>query len=377
GLAPRGEPLPFVAIDAGASETAILCGAFRDGSPDEVGAGYQRIVEHVAPIVLPSLAGERLVHGLAYRVYTASGSSMRGQGVAFAPPEGEALSPGFETLLVETPEALANTRVLKEAVRGILEHPTPTPLPDALWLFGGDGQVVEARVLIDRMALIEWLRAELGQAALAVRDAIVKGFEQITRAEPPYGTMRVLLGGRLSMHPHFQERLEAALPPGVKFHRFREPDETNLNAPTVKLATAHGILALRYQPLQPTSVKDERTAFGWRVGRNRQGKLLAALDETSGYDAWRELGPCTRSEVQVLFTPADPAVADVAADAPGVRTLTCDVGYDAVGYRLYVRAVGLSHVELSLGPPGGRPDDAAPTWGLELTQGYVVPVTRR
>jgi hypothetical protein len=377
GIAPRGEPIPFVAIDAGASETAVLCGAFRDGSSDEVGAGYQRIVEHVDPVVLPDIAAERLVHGMAYRVYAASGSSMRSHGIPFSAPEGEALLAGFETLLVETPEARANTRVVKDVVRGILENPSPTPLPDALSLYSGDGSVVDARVLIDRAELVEWLRGELARAAAAVKDALLKGFEQITRAEPPFGAMRVLLGGRLSMHPYFQEKFEAALPPGVKVHKFREPDETNLKAPTVKLATAHGILALRYQPLQPTSVKDERTAFGWRVGRNKQGKLLAALDETTGYDVWRELGPCTRAEVQVLYAPVDPSLVEMPADAPGVRSLTCDVGYDAVGYRLYVRAVGLSHVELSLGPPGGRPDDAAPTWGLELSQGYVVPVTRR
>lgn len=377
GIEPRGEPVPFVAIDAGASETSVLCGSFRNGSPDEVGAGYERIVEHVEPVLLPDVAGERLVHGMAYRVYAASASSMRGNDVPFAPPDGEALVPGLETWLVSTPEAHANARVLKDAVRSILENPTPTPLPDSLSLCATDSRVVDARVLIDRAELLQWLRGELDRAAVAIHDAIERGFQQITRAEPPYASMRLLLGGRLSMNPYFQEKLAATLPSIVKTHKFREPDETNLNAPTVKLATAHGMLALRYQPLQPSAVKDDRAAFGWRVGRNKQGKLLMALDESTGYDVWRELGPCTRAEVSVLYVPVADAAPELAADAQGVRSLTCDVGFDAVGYRLYVRAVGASHVELSIGPPGGRPDDGAPTWGLELNQGYVVPVTRR
>lgn len=377
GIAPRGEPIPFVSIEAGASETAILCGAFRDGTPDEVGRGYQRIVEHVAPIILEDLAGEMLLHGMAVQVYAASASSMRNHGIPFAPPRGVVAPPGLEHLFVETLDARVNARLLKDAVRSILENPAPTPLPDALSLFDGSGDVREVRVLIDRASLVAWLRTEFDRAAASVVAAIRKGFEQITRAEPPFASMRVLLGGRLSLQPLFQERLEAALPAGVKVHKFREPDQTNLRAPTVKLATAHGILALRYQPLQPATVKDDRAAFGWRVGRAKQGKLVAALDETTGYDAWRELGPCTRPEVQVHFCPADPSVAEIASDAPNVRSITCDVGFDAVGYRLYVRAVGLAHVELSLGPPGGRPDDAAPTWGLELLQGYVVPVSRR
>ena len=377
GIAPRGEPVPFVSIEAGASETAVLCGAFRDGSPEEVGAGYHRIVEHVAPIVLPQVGGERYLHSLAYRVYAASASSMRNNGIPFAPPSGEPLLPGHEERLVETFDAQVNVRIFKDALRSILENPLPMPLPDSLSLFGSDGQLHDARVMIDRASLLEWLKSEFASAAQAIKNAIVSGFEQITRAEAPYGTMRVLLGGRLSMHPWLQERLEATLPPGVRIHKFREPDDTNLNALTVKLATAHGILALRYQPLQPTAVKDDRAAFGWRVGRSKQGKLLAALDQHSGYDAWRELGPCTRPDVQVFFVPVGRASEDISADDPHVRSITCHVGFDAVGYRLYVRPVGLSHVELSIGPPGGRPEETAPTWGLELTQGFVVPVVRR
>jgi hypothetical protein len=377
GITPRGEPVPFVSVDAGASETAVLCGALRDGSPSEVGAGYHRIVEHVEPIILPNVGAEHYLHGLAYRVYAASASSMRNHGIPFAPPPGEALLPGHEERLVATFDAQVNMRILKDAVRSILESPSPVPLPDAVPLFSVDGHVHDVRVMIDRASLLVWLKEQLDQAAEAVRAAIVAGFEQISRAEAPFSTMRVLLGGRLSMHPYLQERIEAALPPAVRVHKFREPDGTNIDAPTVKLATAHGILALRYHPLQPATVKDDRAAFGWRVGRVKQGKLIAALDESSGYDAWRELGPCTRSEVQVAYVAREHAHPEMAGDDPAVRTVNCDVGFDAVGYRIYVRPVGLSHVELSIGPPGGRPDDAAATWGLELTQGYVVPVTRR
>ncbi|MBM4358342.1 MAG: hypothetical protein FJ096_09565 [Deltaproteobacteria bacterium] len=377
GVLPRGEAVPFVSIEAGASETAVLCGALREGTPDEVGRGYQRIVEHVEPLVLSDVAGDAWLHDMAHQVYVASASSMRAHGVPFFPPRGATAVPGCETLLSDTLEAQSNARLLIEAVRPILENPAPAPLPDALSLFDATGAVREVRVLVDRAALVAWLRAEFERAALSIVAAIRRGFEQITRAEPPFQSMRVLFGGRVSLHPQFQERVEALLPPGVKVHKFREPDHTNLHAPTVKLATGHGILALRYQPLQPATVKDDRTAFGWRVGRSKQGKLLSALDESTGYDAWREFGPCTKPEVQVLYVPFDPSTSEVAADAPGVRSISCDVGFDSVGYRLYVRAVGLSHVELSLGPPGGRPDDAAPTWGLELTQGYVVPVSRR
>jgi hypothetical protein len=278
---------------------------------------------------------------------------------------------------VKTCDAEVNVRLLKDAVRSILEKPGPTPVPDMVQLYASDGRVRDVRILIDRAVISEWLRGQLSEAAVEVKEAIRRGFEQITRAEPPYLGMRVLLGGRLSMHPFFQERIEAILPPGVRVHKFREPDETNLAAPTVKLATALGILALRYQPLAPTAVSDDRDAFSWLIGRAKQGKFLTVLDHSGGYDAWRELGPCTRPEVTVLYVPLNAARDDMSGDDPVVRKIICNVGYDAVGYRIYLRAVGLQHVELSIGPPGGRPDDDAPTWGLELSQGSVVPVSRR
>ncbi len=377
GISPRGEPIPFVSVDAGASETAVLCGSFRDGTPEEVGAGFQRIVEHVEPIILPNVGAELMLHRMAYKVYASSAMSMKNNDIPFTPPPGEEPLAGHEERMVRSFDAQVNVRLLKDAVRPILEKVGPSPVPDSAQLYGSDGRVREVRIMVDRAVLAEWLRGQLSEAAVAIKEAIVRGFEQITRAEAPYLGMRVLLGGRLGMHPLLQERLEAILPQGVRSHKFREPDETNLSAPTVKLATALGILTLRYQPLAPSAVSDDRAGFGWRIGRSKQGKLLTVLDESCGYDAWRELGACTRPEVTVLYVPVHEARDDMSVDEPQVRRITCDVGYDAVGYRIYLRAVGLAHVELSIGPPGGRPDDDAPTWGLELVHGTVVPVMRR
>jgi len=78
----------------------------------------------------------------------------------------------------------------------------------------------------------------------------------------------------LGMHPFLQERLHAVLPPGVRIHKHKEPDETNLAAPTVKLSVALGILALRYEPMDPTAVTDQRSAFEYVVGRPRRGKAV-------------------------------------------------------------------------------------------------------
>jgi hypothetical protein len=161
----------------------------------------------------------------------------------------------------------------------------------------------------------------------------------------------------------------------VKVHKFREPDDTNLAAPTVKLATTLGILMLRYQNLGPAEVNDDRASFNYQVGRAKRGKLLTVLDASVGYDVWRELGACTRPDVQVLYTTT--SADDLAADDPTIQRVTCNLGFDAVGYRIYMRAVGGDRVELSVGPPGGRPDDDAVVWAVDLGSASAMPMSRR
>ncbi|MCA9620959.1 MAG: hypothetical protein KC731_18180, partial [Myxococcales bacterium] len=376
GIAPKGdEAVPFVSIDAGACEVAILCGLYRRGKPDEVAAGFERIVEHVEPTVLSGVGAEQLLHRLAYRVYEASGSSMRSNDIPFVVPPGDSLIEGHEERLVVSADADANVRLLKDAVRNVLEKPGPSALPDLVQLFGTDGRVRDVRIMIDRAALSEWLRGQLSEITVAIKAAIDKGMDQVCRGDIPWADLRILLGGRLGMHAFLQERLDAIVPQGTRVHKFREPDETNVAAPTVKLATAFGILALRFQPMAPSEVTDDRASFDYKVGRAKRGVLLAVLDGHTGYDVWKELGACTRPEVTVLYTTGS-APDDIDADDPSVRSVVCPLGYDAVGYRVYLRAVGGHRVEVSVGPPGGRPDDDAPLWAVDLAAAVAEPMSR-
>lgn len=379
GIAPKSnDAVPFVSIDAGASETSVMCGQYRKGTPDEMAAGLEKVVEHVEPAVLSHLGAEHLLHRMAYKVYAASATSMKHNDIPFAPPAGEELlddpaDPQVKARLISTLDSTVNVRLLKDAVRPILEATGPQPLPDLVQLFASDGRVRDVRIMIDRAVLSEWLRGQLSEAAVEIKESIAKGFSQITRDEAPYDELRVVMGGRLGMHPFLQERLEAVLPAGVRLHRFREADD-NLVAPTVKLATALGILTLRHHHMGPSKVKDDRANFGYRVGRAKQGKLLAVIDSSTGYDAWRELGACTRPDVTVLYTDVTKA-GDVPTDDPSIRRVVCTLGYDAVGYRVYMRAVAGTRVEVSVGPPGGRPDEDAPMWGIDLEAGSAEPVS--
>jgi hypothetical protein len=381
GALPKpGEAVPFVSIDAGASEMAVLCGLHRHGSLEETVGGFDRVVEHVAPTVLPHFGGESLLHRMALQVFVASATAMKHNEIPFMLPpstvadgtvaDGQSAAPEVVELLSDQPEAQVNVRLLKDAVRPVLESSLPQPLPDLLPLFAKDGRVRDVRIIIDRTSLVEWLRAQLSQAAVEIKDAVVAGFERVTRNTVGFDELRVFMGGRVSMHPVLAERLASVLPQGVRIHCFREPDETNIAAPTVKLATALGILTLRNQQMSPTSVSDDRSSFKFRVGRGKRGKMLVVLDASTVYDQWCELGACTRPEVSVLYLPTEASASiDIDIDASGVRSVLCNLGYDAVGYRVYLRAVSGSRVEVSVGPPGGRPDDDAPRFALDLVAG--------
>jgi hypothetical protein len=375
GIAPKGEePVTFVSIDAGAHETAVMCGLYRNGTLDEVAAGHQRIVEHIEPTVLPDFGGELLLHRIAYKVYAASSTSMKHADIPFELPPGDDPMDGASDRLVQSLDASTNVRILKDAVRTILEKAGPSPVPDMVQLFARDGTVKDVRIMIDRASLSEWLRGQLSEAAVRIKSAIDQGLDQLCRGDIPWGEVRIFLGGRLSMHPFFQERLAAVLPSGVRIHKFREPDETNLAAPTVKLATALGILLLRYHPVVPAEVTDDRASFNYRVGRAKRGKLLTVLDASVGYDVWREMGACTKPEVLVLYANSN-TPEDIDAADPAIHTVTCSLGYDAVGYRVYMRAVGGSRIEISVGPPGGRPSDDAPLWSVDLATATSEPVS--
>ena len=88
------------------------------------------------------------------------------------------------------------------------------------------------------------------------------------------------------------------------------------------------------------------------------------------YDIWREMGACTKPDIEVLFMLAEDD-GEVAADDPRVRRAVCALGSQAVGQRLYMRAVGSARAELAPGPPGGEPQKGAAVWAVDLKAGIA------
>jgi hypothetical protein len=360
----KGESVPFATIDAGASEAGMLFGILRPAKGDERDDGAERMVEYVDPASIPWLGGERLLHRLAYLVYQASEARMREMRIPIEIPTGGDASIVGD-LGTASPEARANTVLLRDHLRPLLEAPPPEAgkkgpkIAESLRLLTAEGDAVDVSLTIQRESLVKSLEAWLTEGAAAFKHALDHALTKIGRDPDPYEGLHVMVGGRLGMHPFFARQLAAVLPSNVAVHRFKEPDRANFTAPTVKTACVLGVVAMRYERIGAVLRSESRTAFRYRVGRSRHGQLADALDPTVEYDFWREAGACPKPDMEILFMTAEDD-GEVAADDPRVMRATCRLGPKAVGQRLYVRAIGPTTVEVTFGPPGGAPAEGAP-----------------
>nr|AYM54512.1 hypothetical protein [Racemicystis crocea] len=375
-IQPKDGPIPFATIDAGASETGFLFGVLRAAKPEERDQGLERMIEHLEPSSLPWLGGERLLHRLAYRVYGANAAAMREARVIFERPSEEPAHADLAELGSSSPDARANVVLLKDAIRPLLEQAAiegPRPaikLPASVQLFDESGVTRDVPVAIDQDAIGQAIDGWIRDGVLAFNEALEAALDKIGKEPDRYEGLRVILGGRMGMNPRFAEELARVLPSKVQVHRFKEPDRVNLTAPTVKTSTALGVLTMKYDKIGAALRADTRDAFRYRVGRSRHGQLADALDPSVDYDVWREMGACTKPEVELLYMPAEDD-GEIAADDPRVLRALCPLGFGAVGQRLYVRAVGPARVEVAAGPPGGEPDADALRWAVDLKTSHV------
>jgi hypothetical protein len=365
-IQPKMDQIVFATIDAGASEMGMLFGILRQAKPDERVDGSDRMVEYLEPKSVGWLGGERLLHRLAYRVWVKNADVMAGARTPIEQPAEEPAADVGADLVVRSPEARANVQILKDALRPLLEQPGAKhrfPLSVRLATVDGDGRDVSLQV--DRDATLAAITGWFDEGIAAFRDALGEALTKIGRDPDPYDGLRIILGGRMGLHPYLADALTRALPSKVQIHRFKEPDRHNLITPTVKTSCVLGVLGLKYDRIGALHRAEKRDAFRYRVGRNRHGQLSDVLDPTVEYDVWREMGACSKPDVEVLFMLAEDD-GEVAADDPRVRRATCSLGAQAVGQRLYIRAVGPARVELAAGPPGGEPQKGAPVWAVDL-----------
>jgi hypothetical protein len=368
-IQPKTDQVVFATLDAGASETGMLFGILRQAKTEERTDGFDRMVEHLEPRSMPWLGGERLLHRLAYRVYLASAAAMNDARIPFERPSEEPAPAEPAELLAPSPEARANVQALKDLLRPLLEQSeTRMKLSPTARLSSQNGDAREVYLTLDREALVRALEDWFRQGITTFKEHLGEALAKVGRDPDPYDGLRIILGGRMGLYPFFGDELVRQLPANVQVHRFKEPAKNNLITPTVKTSCVLGVLGLKFDRIGAVQRAEKRDAFRFRVGRNRHGQLSDVLDPTTEYDLWREMGAGTKPDVEILYMPAEDD-GEVAADDPRVRRVTCSLGHQAVGQRLYMRAVGPARAEVAAGPPGGEPAKGGPVWGIDLKAG--------
>lgn len=366
----RGEPVLVGCVDAGASHTGIVLGHLRPARPDEREQGHNVVIEHLEPSSVPGFGGEQVLQRLAETVWTQHEAQVLEHRIPLDVTVTGASLAGAPELVSTSPEGRANALLLRDALRPFLEATATAKAPTAIVLFDDQGASRELTLTLDEAALKAMVEATLVEGAKAVFEHIDEGISKIGKDPSPYDGLRLVLGGRLGLHPVLQDALRKLLPEVASMHRYREPDKTNLGAPTVKTAVTLGLLAMKNDKVGATLRSESRTPFRYRVGRARHGQLSDALTPTSDYDLWYEVGAQTKPSIEVLYMRAEDD-GEVAADDPRVVRVLCELGDAAVGQRLYFRAVGPLRVEVSVGPPGESPSGDAPKLGIDLRTGVV------
>jgi hypothetical protein len=370
---PKDGPVNFAVFEAGASEAGLAFGLMREPTSDERKDGLSMVIEHLDTVSIPWFGGERLLHSLAYQVYCEHLSDAMALGLPFDLPPGHPPVQGAESMFEPSPIGRANAYLLKEALRPLFEGDPTYRLPTSVRLGSADGASHELRLALNRAALKQLVESWFAAATNEFVHHLHSALQRLARGSDPFEGLRVFLAGRMTMNTTLQEVVARSLPSSVRLHRFREPDRTNLQAATVKTAVALGALSLRIDKVGVMKRAEQRDAFRHRVGRARHGQLIDVLDPSVEYDAWRELGPCTKPTVELLFMGAD-YDGEVASDDPRVIRVEVEVGADGVGRRLFLRAVSATRVEVGLGLPGEPPDAEGRRAAVDLSTGMAFPL---
>ncbi len=367
GLQPKGEPIPFFVVDAGATETGMVGGLYRDATADERADGFDRVVEHLEPSAIPTLGGEVLLQHAAASLFREHLDAMLAAKIPFEPAAGISIE-GADALTAPSPEGRANNALLRDALRPYLEGTASGKPPAKLQFLTEDRQVVELPISIGAAYVSDKLASMLGEAAPKITAAFADVMSKIGRGPNPHEGVHVFIAGRFGMNDAVANAITDALPKGIKLHRFLEPGRENLAAPTVRTATALGTLGTRFDRVATKPRTEARGPFQYRVGRARHGELAEILGPADDYDLWREMGACTKPEVELLYLAATDDDA-VAVDDPRVQRALCSLGAGAVGKRVYLRAAGPATVDVAAGAPGGEPDFGSPIVRVDLVSG--------
>lgn len=314
----------FAIYDLGGGTMDFAFGMFRKAVGDEEEQADQ-VIELLGIDGDEKIGGEKLIHKLAYKIYKDSKADMENNNIKFVLPEGELYPEGFDGLLSETGDEIADSNVnsIKEKLARILfKHSDPVDnvltnifgedkeiVPDAthfkLPLRGKNGEDIDG-ISLEVKNVDEFLEKEIAGTIAAFKEKMNYFFKKhenkIKKAEiKSYKTedVRIFLGGNASK----QHWVEALMQKEFKRNTIErigddssakdtgsEAEISNEYKVNEKTAVAFGQLHLGSYVVNEDAIKayDELPPFGFYVGYIDSGsdEFKPVLDKNETKRGW-------------------------------------------------------------------------------------------
>lgn len=378
GLQPSSEGLAYAVFDFGGGTTDFDFGLWRLPTPEEADLeGAESVFERKGSHGDPYLGGENLLAMLAYQLFVRNIDDVYDKKLTFTRPSFLPPAPGTEAAVEQSSIAEANSAMVMEALRPLLEDPdnfTESRLTVDLRNAQGDPASVTLELNPSEHGpeLPEIIAQRVKEGVASFLSEMQAAFAQSLP-----GSIHILLAGnasrgkwvRESFDPestHWQEEIRRVFgerEPELIIHPAVGAEEAGLNAPNCKTAVAWGALDLT--PGQPILQKDPHrdaaegdAPFGWFVGGYRQNQLQPVLQPGTAYGQWQELG-AIRSGVFVLAWSASPRArsGNMAKGDPELRQRGLDFPMAHPGWRVFGRVVDANAIEVIASPEQNQLDE--------------------
>lgn len=358
------EEVAYGVFDFGGGTTDFDFGLWRQPTDEEADdEGAESVFERLGSGGDPYLGGENLLALLAYRVLQDNAKALYQNQLVFTRPNAEAPFPGSELLLEESRFAQANTALLVEKLRPLLETPEEfTEDRATLDLFNRQGQRVSVTLSWDVEALQELLRERVEQGVDAFLREMSSAFAQSVPA-----SLHILLAGNASRGVWVREafdtrsvawgaRVERSFgqrAPEFHLHFAAEADALAGNAPHCKTGVALGALdlvpgspILQRDRLQEASQGD--APFRYFLGGLRQGQLDPVLGPACNMGQWQELGPVRDGIFHLAWSASPRARNGLRRGDPELRVDELAFPAAGKGWRCFGRVLDPTTVELTV-----------------------------
>ena len=372
-IKPTEEGEAFGVFDFGGGTTDFAFGLYRCATLEESeNEGWENVLDILDVAGDELLGGEHLLDLVAHQVIRDNIAVLLDTEISFHCPQGLRPFDGSEMLFMNSADALANTVVLREAMRPLWEEgrfaddETGTLTLNFTKRDGEAANGVKLQVNAD--ALRDLLKDRIRQGVRAFFTTFRQAFK-MHELRPE--KLHVLLAGNSCRSPLvqevFEENIREILPeeherivihqellPREDENEQQQTSDSSKGSIDISLKTGVAIGLLHLLPGEPTGVvernrRDAESPFLFTVGLFRNDVLQPVLERNAAYGQWQRFPQkVVRSGVTKLGYSSSPLALENEIRRTQCRERNIEWGPDLFGRRICVRADDPHHISVAL-----------------------------